>query len=445
MTPAGILTGLFLLLALYCGIDPFKHSAISDFPDFKAYKIDLPPWSELPVEKDSENLLQKSEIRFLNQVQGPESITFDPLGRGPYTGVADGRILFWDGERWTDFAFTSSNRSELCSVKPSPLSYLKNEHICGRPLGLRFHKKTGELYIADAYLGLMKVGPEGGLATSLATEAEGVPLRFTNDLDIDDEGNVYFTDSSTKYQRSVSEALECNLVILIYISSFLGSIRKPYVSLVYEKCSSVLCLGAVLVVTHQMYGSERNFMQLVFSAEDSGRVLKYDPISKETSVLVQNLQFPNGLSLSKDRSFFVFCEGALGRLRKYWLKGEKVGTSEVFAILPGFPDNVRTNEKGEFWVAVHCRRTMYAYLCGIHPRIRKFLLKLPIPALYQFLLHIGGPHAVVTKYSPDGKLMQILEDSQGKVVKAVSEVEEKDGKLWMGSVLMPFVAVYHLD
>lgn len=47
----------------------------------------------------------------------------------------------------------------------------------------------------------MKVGPEGGLAESLTTEAEGVPIGFANDLDVDDEGNVYFTDSSTKYQR----------------------------------------------------------------------------------------------------------------------------------------------------------------------------------------------------------------------------------------------------
>lgn len=91
--------------------------------------------------------------------------------------------------------------SGLCSRKPSALSYAENEHICGRPLGLRFDNKSGDLYIADAYFGLMKVGPEGGLATSLTTEAEGVPLGFANDLDLDDEGNVYFTDSSTKYKR----------------------------------------------------------------------------------------------------------------------------------------------------------------------------------------------------------------------------------------------------
>ncbi|KAG6629562.1 protein STRICTOSIDINE SYNTHASE-LIKE 3-like [Carya illinoinensis] len=391
MSPTGTFAGLaFLILAFYCGIDPLKHSAISEFPDFEAYAVEMPAWSQVPTDRDTQNLLQKSEIKFLNQIQGPESIVFDPLGRGPYTGVADGRVLFWNGQSWTDFAYTSPNRSELCNPKPSPLSYLKNEHICGRPLGLRFDKKTGDLYIADAYFGLMKVGPEGGLATSLTSEAEGVPLRFTNDLDIDDKGNVYFTDSSAKYQR-------------------------------------------------------RNFMQLVFSSESTGRVLKYNPITKETTVLVRNLQFPNGLSLSKDGSFFVFCEGSIGRLRKYWLKGEKAGATEVLAILPGFPDNVRTTENGDFWVAIHCRRSLYTHLCALYPKIRKFIFKLPISAKIQFMLHIGGwPHAVVVKYSPEGRLLQILEDSQGKVVKAVSEVEEKDGKLWMGSVLVPFIAVYNL-
>ncbi|XP_065867118.1 protein STRICTOSIDINE SYNTHASE-LIKE 3 [Euphorbia lathyris] len=390
MNPTRFLALLFLLLALYCGIDPFKHSAISEFPDFKSHYVDLPDWSLLPTEKDDANLLQRSEINFVDQIQGPESIAFDPLGRGPYTGIADGRIVFWDGLKWTDFAYTSPNRSEICNPKPSPSSYLKNEHICGRPLGLRFDKKNGDLYIADAYLGLMKVGPEGGMATSLTTEAEGIPLGFTNDLDIDEQGNIYFTDSSTQYQR-------------------------------------------------------RNFMQLVFSSEDSGRVLKYNLTTKETTVLVRNLQFPNGLSLSKDGTFFVFCEGAMGRLRKYWLKGDKVGSLEVLAILPGFPDNVRTNEEGNFWVALHCRRTNYAYFFALYPKLRTLMLKLPIPTMVHYMLQIGGRlHAVAIKYSPEGKVVQILEDSEGKVVKAISEVEEKDGKLWMGSVLMPFVAVYNL-
>jgi hypothetical protein len=125
------------------------------------------------------------------------------------------------------------------------------------------------------------------------------------------------------------------------------------------------------------------------------------------------------------------------------LKGEKAGTTDVLAVLPGFPDNVRTNEKGEFWVAIHCRRTIYAHLLSQWLRVRKFLMNLPIPAKYHYLMQIGGRlHAVILKYSPNGELLEILEDSQGKVVRAASEVEEKDGKLWIGSVLMPFIAVY---
>ncbi|KAI3913716.1 hypothetical protein MKW98_011777 [Papaver atlanticum] len=388
---AKIFALLFLLLAVYCATDPFKHSSIAEFPNFVAHKVDMYPWSELPTEKDSDNLLQKSEIKFLNQVRGPESIAFDPLGRGPYTGLADGRIVFWNGESWTDFAYTSPNRSELCNPQASELAYVKNEHICGRPLGLRFDVKTGDMYICDAYLGLMKVGPEGGLATSLVTEAEGVPLKFTNDLDIDGEGNIYFTDSSVTYQR-------------------------------------------------------RNFIQLVSSGDNTGRLLKYNPNTKETTVLIRNLQFPNGLTMSKDKSFLIFCEGSIGRLSRYWLKGEKAGASEVFAILHGFPDNVRTNEKGEFWVAIHCRRSNFSYISGLYPGLRNFWLKLPITDKIQYLLSIGGRlHGVLVKYSCEGKLLQILEDSEGKAVKAASEVEERDGKLWISSVLMPFIAVYQLD
>eukprot|EP00267_Zea_mays_P056136 XP_023156172.1 protein STRICTOSIDINE SYNTHASE-LIKE 3-like [Zea mays] len=72
--------------------------------------------------------------------------------------------------------------------KASPLEYLPSEHICNRPLGLCFDN-TGDLYIIDAYFGLLKVCPEGGLATPLATEAEGVRFNFTNDLDL--EGNIH--------------------------------------------------------------------------------------------------------------------------------------------------------------------------------------------------------------------------------------------------------------
>ena len=77
----------------------------------------------------------------------------------------------------------------------------KVEPQCGRPLGQRFDKKTGDLYIADAYYGLLVVGPEGGIATPLATHVEGKPIFFANDLDIHNNGSIFFTDTSKRYNR----------------------------------------------------------------------------------------------------------------------------------------------------------------------------------------------------------------------------------------------------
>ncbi|KAL0867032.1 hypothetical protein Bca101_046150 [Brassica carinata] len=82
------------------------------------------------------------------------------------------------------------------------LSAPELEHVCGRPLGLRFDKKSGDLYIADAYFGLLVVGPAGGLATPLVTEAEGQPTRFQRRQFLAAVLNVDKTGRLIKYDRS---------------------------------------------------------------------------------------------------------------------------------------------------------------------------------------------------------------------------------------------------
>ena len=67
---------------------------------------------------------------------------------------------------------------------------------------MRFNKATGDLYIADAYYGLLVVGPQGGVATPLAThDVHSQPILFANDLDIHSNGSVFFTDTSKRYDR----------------------------------------------------------------------------------------------------------------------------------------------------------------------------------------------------------------------------------------------------
>lgn len=103
-------------------------------------------------------------------------------------------ILFFNNSYW--YITTGIGGRDGCE---GPHDDDKMEHICGRPLGLCFDTATGDLYIADAYMGLLVVGPDGGMATKVATR---IPLGFTNGLDIDHRnGVVYFSDSSSQYQR----------------------------------------------------------------------------------------------------------------------------------------------------------------------------------------------------------------------------------------------------
>ncbi|KAI3498990.1 hypothetical protein L1887_34779 [Cichorium endivia] len=93
MNIVGILSGIFLLLALYCGVDPFRHSAIADFPDFESVKVEMRSGLKCRRIKTLKICYRSRQIKFLNQIQGPESVAFDLQGRGPYTGIADGWVV----------------------------------------------------------------------------------------------------------------------------------------------------------------------------------------------------------------------------------------------------------------------------------------------------------------------------------------------------------------
>lgn len=46
----------------------------------------------------------------------------------------------------------------------------------------------------------------------------------------------------------------------------------------------------------------------MLEGEASGRLLRYDPPTKSTHVVLDGLAFPNGVQLSKDESFLLFTE-----------------------------------------------------------------------------------------------------------------------------------------
>lgn len=387
-----IITSYFLL-------DPFSTSAIHGLP-FEPEGIALP--AEVDVPADSQDRLALGKRIYEGEFFGPESIAFDPQGRGPYISISDGRIVRRNSKDtgWETFTTASPSwNAEQCGYKIAPSDSssapkiiaapnLPMEHVCGRPLGMRFHPVTGELFFCDAYFGLHRVGPQGGKAQLILDAVDGERMMFSNDVEIDaqdENGTLYFTDTSPRHRR-------------------------------------------------------RDFLVAFLEAKGEGRLMKHDLATGETRILVRGLRFANGVALSRNKDFLVFCETVVHSCSRYWLKGTKAGQSELFVNLPGTPDNVRLNPRGRFWIGLHSHRPTRCQFLATRPRIRHELLKLPFPAKLWYLFCVGLPRGLIVEVDEDGRITDLLEDAKGKVVRAVSEVEEHGGKLWMGSVIMPFVA-----
>lgn len=69
--------------------------------------------------------------------------------------------------------------------------------------------------------------------------------------------------------------------------------------------------------------------------------------------MLDGLYFANGVAVSPDQSFVLVAEMVRYRVRRYWLDGLERGTVDTFVEnLPGFPDNIRSNGKGTFWIGL---------------------------------------------------------------------------------------------
>ena len=55
------------------------------------------------------------------------------------------------------------------------------------------------------------------------------------------------------------------------------------------------------------------------TGDKTGRLLKYDPRSKEVMVLLRGLSFSNGVALSQDNDFVLVTETTAAKVTRYWL------------------------------------------------------------------------------------------------------------------------------
>ncbi|MGW2719991.1 SMP-30/gluconolactonase/LRE family protein [Streptomyces sp. NPDC001492] len=297
-------------------------------------------------------------------------------GRGPEDVVADahGRVL------------TGVEDGRILRIdgltRPSSARVEVLAETGGRPLGLELLPDDA-LLVCDAELGLLRVDLGEGIVRILADSVAGERLRFCSNAVALSDGSVCFTVSSRRYP----------------LDQWIGDI-----------------------VEHT----------------GTGRLLRLAPGSESPEVLLEGLQFANGLALSADESFLVVAETGARRLTRYWLTGDKSGQSEPFVEnLPGMPDNLwRAGPDGPVWVS----------LAG--PRVPPLdLLHRATPAVRAAAARI----AVRAPFRPTGTIGALAVDDQGTIVhhlarrhsgyRMVTSVCEAAGQLVLGSLWERGIAV----
>lgn len=108
---------------------------------------------------------------------------------------------------------------------------------CGRPLGLSFDQKSGDMYYVDAIYGLQRVkSGGGGVAQPVCSSVGGSPLSFPSSVSTGgSNGELYFTDYSRKY----------NLKYVLIIMSYFKLTYKHY-SPKYSKFTLNLAIPRIL-------------------------------------------------------------------------------------------------------------------------------------------------------------------------------------------------------
>jgi sugar lactone lactonase YvrE len=293
---------------------------------------------------------------------GPETVALDAEGR-IYATTHEGRIIRMqaDGSRPENWVTTG-----------------------GRPLGIRFDP-AGNLVVADAFRGLLRVAP-GGTVSVLATEADGKPILYANSVDVAADGKVYFSDASTKFGASQWGGT--------YPASLLD------------------------ILEHGAHG----------------RLLVYDPETKKATSLVTGLNFANGVAIAHDQSYVLVNETGTYRVLRHWIAGPRRGRTEpLIENLPGFPDNLSAGLDGRFWLGLISPRNKLVDHLSDAPFARTMIQRLPT-----FVRPKAVAYGHVVAIDGTGRVLVSLQDPDGTYRLTTGATEARD-HVYVGSLVMASV------
>ncbi|TXL74250.1 ABC transporter permease [Vineibacter terrae] len=266
-------------------------------------------------------------------------------------------------------------------------------HIGGQPLGMAFDRQDN-LYVCIGGMGLYRITPERKVekATDETNRSwrsvnDDSRLRLADDLDIADDGRIFFSEATVRYEMD----------------------EWPVESV---------------------------------EARGNGRIICYDPNTNSTHTAVSGLKFPNGICIASDGRSILFAETFGCTVKRYWFDGPKKGQVEmVMDNLPGYPDNINLASDGNYWLAMVGMRCPALDLAWRMPGFRRRMAKrLPVDEWLFANINTG----CVIKFNEKGEVLESLWDLGGKNHPMITSMREHKGHLYLGGILNNRIGRYKL-
>ncbi|MFI6055846.1 SMP-30/gluconolactonase/LRE family protein [Streptomyces violascens] len=206
-------------------------------------------------------------------------------------------------------------------------------------------------------------------------------------------------------------------------------------------CSNVAAADGTLyfTVSSRRHGLQ-DWLSDIVEHVPTGLLVRLVP-GGEPQVLLDGLQFANGVALAPDASFVMVAETGARRLTRLWLTGPDAGRHDTLADgLPGFPDNVSRSPGGGFWVALAGPRTpplewLHRSTPGVRRAVAAAARRLPAPP---------ARAARVVEVDASGRLVRELHGT-GSRFRMTTAVAEHAGRLALGSLVGGAIAWCDLD
>jgi ribose transport system permease protein len=329
------------------------------------HALPSPPQTEIggggPFEQNDK--LRDVSLIGLGQIEAPEDIILDR----------------------NDILYAGSRHGDI--IRFFPPDYKRMEvfaHIGGQPLGMAFDRQDN-LYVCIGGMGLYRIRPDGAVekATdetnrSVYSVNDDSRLRLADDLDITDDGLIFFSEATVRYEMD----------------------EWPVDGL---------------------------------EARGNGRIICFDTKTGATHTALRGLKFPNGVAVASDGQSILFAETFGCSIKRYWFAGPKKGAVEVVMDnLPGYPDNINLASDGNYWLALVGMRSPSLDLAWKMPGFRRRMAKrVPVDEWLFPNINTG----CVVKFNEQGKILESFWDLKGVNHPMITSMREHRGYLYLGGIL----------